>query len=93
MVGMQGHPEKVQHTTSWDCALTGKFYYLSVLVRPTGHEITAVGKIVGYTPRSLERGAMIHHAGLHGKAPASVMSSESCGQEPLLWLLQEGRIW
>lgn len=88
-VGMQGHLEQVQHTTSWGCVLTCKFHYLSGLIRPTGHEITSVGKIVGYTHRSLETGAMVHHARPHGKAPTLVMSRENCGQEPLLWLLQE----
>lgn len=88
--GYAGAPREGSAYHLWGCVLTSKFYYLSGLTRPTGHEITAVGKIVGYTHRFLETGAMVHYAGPQGKAPTLVMSRENCGQEPLLRLLQEG---
>ena len=64
------------------CVLKCRFYYYSGMVRPTDS-----------CYNSQEERSIAHHTGPHGEAPGSVRRQNEqgkCGQETLLWFLQEG---
>lgn len=39
-----------------------------------------------------KRGGIPHHAGLYGVAPSPLRGRGNCGQEPLLWFVEEARV-